>query len=113
MASDSITYHNPTEHIIRLGMLDLPDVPPKGDVEVPLHLAAPGRTDNGARGKSSIEQVAPQLQPKSPKDQALLGQVPAESPRESKIVTVARREVREAPGVAALRAARKAAESDD
>jgi hypothetical protein len=104
-----MVFTNPTKHIINLSALGIDSVEPGKDVEIPLSLAAPYRMDNGQRGKSPIEQVAPQLQPKNKEDLEAWLKVPPAPIPVSKIVSVAKREVQEAPGVRALReAAQKA-----
>ena len=102
---DSIVFTNPTEHTLDLAAVGLGSVSPGQDVPVPLYLCAPRRTDNGGRGKSPIEQVAPQLKPKDKADAELLAITPPEPKPVSKIVSVTARAPGEAPGVAAIRAA--------
>lgn len=99
-------FTNPTDYTIKLDSLGLDPVPPKSDVEIPLSLAAPYRHDNGSRGKSAVESVAPQLVPKDPQDLAAWNKIPEMLKQESRIVTVAARPAAEAPGVKALLAAK-------
>lgn len=94
---DSIGYHIP--------------IAPGDEVEIPFAIAAPTRKDNGTRGKSPIEMIAPQLTPKHSEDAKVWGKVPPLPTPVSRVVTVAPRHAAEAPGIAALRAARVAAET--
>lgn len=96
-------FKNPTEHVLLLDAVGLPPVAPGGEVEIPDHLAAPGRTDAGARAKSPIECVAPQLVPADKNDREAWMKTPPAPTPVSKIVTVAKRMPDEAPGVKALR----------
>lgn len=105
---ETMTFHNPTEHTLRLESVGLEDVGPGEECEIPLALCAPTRTDNGNRGKSPIEQVAPQLQPKNPSDLKTWKQVPPPPIPTSKIVSVSPRQASESPGVKALREQREA-----
>lgn len=105
---ESMLFTNPTDHTIRLDSLGLGSVGPGQDIEIPLALAAPYRRDNGARGPSPIEQVAPQLKPKADADRAAWLEVPTLAPPTSRVVSVAARAPGEAPGVKALRDARAA-----
>lgn len=107
--ADTMVFHNPTEHTIKLDSIGLDPVAPGQDVEVPLYLAAPVRADNGQRGKSPLEQVAPQLHPKDPADKAAWLEVPPHATAQSKIVTIAARAPSESPGVKALREKAEAA----
>lgn len=99
----SMKFKNPTDHVIILDAVGLPPVAPKGEVEIPDDLAAPGRTDAGQRSKSAIECVAPQLEPSDKADKEAWLKVPPMPAPVSKIVSVGRREPQEAPGVKALR----------
>lgn len=103
---------NPTEHTIVLDALGFDPVEPGGEVELPLGVCAPYRTDNGRRGKSPVEQVAPQLHPKNPEERKVWLEVPAPTVPVSKIVSNAPRHLQpqpEAPGVKALREKAEAA----
>lgn len=108
-----MVFTNPTEHTVNLGSLGIDPVGPGKDVEIPLTLAAPYRMDNGSRGKSPVEQVAPQLRPKNNDDLAEWLKVPPSATPVSRIVSVSPRQPVEAPGVKALReaAAAKVAEA--
>lgn len=108
---NTITFTNPTSHTIRLESIGLEDVAPGADIEVPLHLCAPTRADNGNRKHSPIETVAPQLRPKNDEDHKLWLKTPDPVKPQSKIVTVTARPASEAPGVAALRAQVEAAKA--
>jgi hypothetical protein len=108
MLHETMTFTNPTEHTLRLDAIGLDPVGPGKDVEIPLHLAAATRTDAGQRGKSPVEQVAPQLKPKREEDHKIWSQVPPVMPAQSKVVTVTARPASEAPGVKALRDAKAA-----
>lgn len=99
----TMKFKNTTKHVILLDSIGLPPVPPEGVIEVPDALAAPGRTDAGARSKSVIECVAPQLEPADKADMELWLQTPPAPTPVSRIVTIARRAPQEAPGVRALR----------
>lgn len=107
-AEETITFVNKSDHLIILDSVGLDPVPAGGTVEVPLHLAAPTRRDSGNRGKSPIEQVAPQLEPKDPEVKALWLQAPEPATPVSKIVSITPRAPSEAPGVKALREKREA-----
>lgn len=106
--SEVIRFKNPTKHTIKLESVGLDDVPPEGEIDVPLALAAPGRTDSGVRAKSPIECVAPQLIPADESDRKAWMDVPAPPTPVSKIVSIAARAPQEAPGVKALREKREA-----
>lgn len=105
---ETMVFHNPTEHTIRLDAIGLDPVPPNGEVEIPISLAAPTRTDNNQRGKSPLEQVAPQLEPKDPADRADWLKIPPHASPQSRVVSVTARPASEAPGVKALRESREA-----
>ena len=107
----TMIFHNPTEHTVKLDALGLDPVGPGQDCEIPLYLAAPTRTDNGNRGKSPVEQVAPQLHPKNEEDRKLWLEVPTPVAPQSKIVSVTARMPSESPGVKALREKKEAAEA--
>jgi hypothetical protein len=100
---ETMVFTNPTEHTVRLDALGFDSVGPGQDVELPLTLCAPYRTDNGQRGKSAVEGVAPQLRPKSEEDYKAWLDVPPPPVPVSKIVSVAARAPSEPPGVKALR----------
>ncbi len=100
---ETMLFINPTDHEINLSAIGMDPVPPKGEVEIPFHLCAPIRKDNGCRGASSLEGVAPQLQPKNPAQAKAWMEVPDHGPQQSKIVSVSARPMNEAPGVKALR----------
>jgi hypothetical protein len=107
--TEVMVFMNPTKFTLNLSALGIDPVEPGKDVEIPLALAAPYRMDNGQRGKSPLEQVAPQLQPKSKEDLEAWLKVPSPPTPTSRIVSVSKRPVQEAPGVKALReAAQKA-----
>ncbi len=106
--SGTMTFVNPTEHTLNLASLGLGTVPPKGEIELPLFLCAPTLTDNGNRGKSPIECVAPQLKPKNTEDASLWNKVPAPPTPTSRVVSVSPRQASEAPGVKALREQKEA-----
>lgn len=108
MSVEMMLFTNPTSHTINLDPLGLDQVAPGEDVAIPLHLAAPTRGDNGTRGKSAVESVAPQLHPKDPTDHEAWKKVPAPPTAESKIVSISSRPASEAPGVKALRDQREA-----
>lgn len=105
-------FKNTTKHVILLDAIGLPPVGPEETVDVPDAIAAPGRTDAGARSKSVIECVAPQLEPASKADKELWLQTPPPPTPVSRIVTVARRMPQEAPGVKALRELRLKQQAD-
>lgn len=110
----TMIFVNPTEHTIKLDALGFDPVSPKGEVELPLTVCAPTRTDNGQRGKSPVEQVAPQLHPKSEADRKAWLEIPAPPIPQSKIVANAARHLQpqpEAPGVKALREKAEAAKA--
>ncbi len=107
----TITFFNPTTHTITLDSIGLESVGPGESIDVPIELAAPTRKDNGTRGKSAIEQVAPQLHPKLQSDQDAWKITPPPATPVSKIVTTTQRAASEAPGVKALREARQASKS--
>jgi len=109
---ETMTFHNPTDHMIKLDAIGLDPVPPKSDAEIPLTLAAPTRKDNGTRGKSALEQVAPQLHPKNSKDHDAWKQTPEPVVPKSKIVAVTARPANEAPGVKTLRDLKALAEAE-
>lgn len=94
---------NPTDRIVNLHSIGCGEVEPGADVEIPLYLCAPSRTDAGARGKSAVEAVAPQLKPKDAADEKIWKQIPAPPIPQSKVVTIQARPASEAPGVKALR----------
>lgn len=103
---ETMIFVNPTEHTIKLDALGFDPVEPKGEVELPLSVCAPYRMDNGTRGKSPVEQVAPQLQPKDPEECKAWNDVPAPPTPVSKIVANFPRHLQpqpESPGVKALR----------
>ena len=106
--NDTMKFVNPTDHTINLHAIGCGEVEPKGEVDIPLYLCAPSRTDAGNRGKSAVENVAPQLEPKDPADKKAWKAVPAPPTPISKTVTIAPRPVAEAPGVKALREAKEA-----
>lgn len=99
-------FKNTSENPVNLGPVGLDTVEPGQEVDIPLELAAPGRTDAGARAKSVIECVAPQLKPVSPDDIKLWQAVPPPPEPKSRIVSVAGRATAEPPGVKALREAK-------
>lgn len=101
-------FTNTTNHTIVLDAVGLDPVPPNGDCLVPLTLAAPIRADNGQRGASPIEQVAPQLQPKDPAELKEWKKVPPMATPVSRVVTLSKRDPSEPPGVRALREAQEA-----
>lgn len=103
LKQETMIFTNPTDYTIKLEAIGHDPVAPGADVELPLELCAPTRKDNGERGKSPVEQVAPQLHPKHPADHEAWKQTPAPAKGESKIVTVAARAASESPGVKALR----------
>jgi hypothetical protein len=105
---ETMLFHNPTEHTINLDALGMDPVLPDGEVAIPLHMAAPLRTDNGNRGKSPVEQVAPQLRPKNPTDLKAWLAIPEPVKQESKIVTISARSPSEPAGVRALREKKEA-----
>lgn len=103
---------NPTDHVIKLDAIGLDPVAAKAEVEIPLSLCAPYRTDNGQRGKSPVEQVAPQLHPKNADERKAWEEIPAPPVPQSKIVANASRHLQpqpESPGVKALREKAEAA----
>lgn len=106
--NEVIRFKNPTEHTIKLACVGLDDVPPGGEIDVPLALAAAGRSDNGSRAKSPIECAAPQLHPVTETDKAAWKETPAPPTPVSRVVTIAARAPQEAPGVKALREKREA-----
>lgn len=106
--SETIKFKNPTTHTLKLEAAGLEDVPPGGEIEVPIELAAPGLADNGKRAKSAIECVAPQLVPVHEADKKAWERTPAPPEPKSKIVSIAARAKDEAPGVRALRQQREA-----
>ncbi len=106
--SDSMTFVNPTEHTLKLVSIGLPSVLPGGEIEIPLYLCAAKISDNGNRGKSPIECVAPQLRPKYESDHAIWTSIPAPPTPVSKVVSVSPRQASEAPGVKALREQKEA-----
>lgn len=106
--NEVIRFKNPTKHTIKLACIGLDDVPPDGEIDVPLALAAAGRSDNGSRAKSPIECAAPQLHPVEETDKAAWLDVPAPPTPVSRVVTIAARAPQEAPGVKALREKREA-----
>lgn len=106
---ETMVFTNPTEHTVKLAALGFDPVPPGKDVELPLEVCAPYRMDNGERGKSPVEQVAPQLRPKDPGEFEVWRKVPEPARAQSKIVTIAKRDPSEAPGVRALREQKAAA----
>lgn len=105
MSFEVIKFKNPTDTVIKLAPLGLPDVEPNGTVEVPIALAAPTRRDNGSRGSSSIEKCAPQLVPVDPEIRKEWDKAPAPPPPKSLMVTSERRDPDEPAGVKALREA--------
>lgn len=107
--NDTMKFVNPTDHTINLNAIGCGEVPPKGEVDIPLYLCAAQRTDAGNRGKSAVENVAPQLEPKDPEEKKLWKKIPDAPTPVSKIVTIAARPVAEAPGVKALREQKEAA----
>lgn len=106
--SETIRFKNPTDRTIKLEACGLEDVEAGGEIDVPIELAAPGRTDNGKRAKSSIECVAPQLVPVEEADRKAWEMTPTPPEPKSKIVSIAARAKDEAPGVKALRLQREA-----
>lgn len=103
MSEPTILFVNQSDSRVNLGAIGLPSIEPKGEIDVPISLAAAGRTAAGARAKSSIEHVAPQMRPKHEADLAVWMAVPPLPTPESKIVTVSARSPNEAPGIKALR----------
>jgi len=104
----TMVFHNPTEFTIKLDALGLDPVGPGQDCEIPLYMAAASRMDNGGRGKSPVEQVAPQLHPKHAEDRKIWEEVPPPPIPQSKIVSVTARAAHESPGVKALREKKEA-----
>ncbi len=102
-------FTNPTPHTVKLDALGFDSVGPGEDVELPLALCAPHRKDNGQRGNSPVENIAPQLRPKDPGEHELWSKVPPHGVPISKLVSVAPRPAQESPGVKALREKREAA----
>ena len=100
---ETMCFTNPTTHQIKLDAIGLDPVGPGEDCEIPLTLCAPTIRANGTRGKSPLEEVAPQLVPKDKIDHENWMKVPEPLPPQSKIVTIAGRMPSEAPGVKALR----------
>lgn len=100
---ETMIFTNPTNLTIKLDALGMDPVGPGQDVELPLQYCAPKRTDNGQRGKSPVESVAPQLRPKSDEDHKAWLEVPTPVTPQSRIVSVSARPVQEAPGVKSLR----------
>lgn len=107
--SDTMKFVNPTENTINLHAIGCGVVAPGGEVDIPLYLCAPGRTDAGNRGKSAVENVAPQLEPKDEADKKAWKAIPEAPTPVSKIVTIAPRPVAEPAGVKALREQKEAA----
>lgn len=103
--AQTMKFKNTSDRVVILDAVGLDPVAPGGEVEIPLELAAPGRTDAGSRAKSAIECVAPQLKPSSEADRKLWEATPPAPEPKSKIVTIASRQAQEAPGVKALREA--------
>lgn len=103
--SQTMKFKNTSQHVVILDSVGLDPVAPGGEVDIPLELAAPGRSDSGARSKSAIECVAPQLEPSAEADRKLWKQTPPPPEPRSKIVSVSARQPQEAPGVKALREA--------
>jgi hypothetical protein len=108
--SETVRFRNPTQHTLKLYCVGLEDVPPGGEIDIPMEICAPGRTDAGARKKSILEDVCPQLVPVADHDKEALGTVPPAPAPVSKIVSIAGRlqPPQEAPGVKALRDKREA-----
>ncbi len=108
--AETIRFKNPTAQTVKLRAVGMEDVPPGGEVDVPLELVAAGRAANGSRRKSALECVAPQLIASSEVDRAVLGETPSPPTPISKIVSIAKRLApQEAPGVKQLREKREAA----
>ena len=108
---ETMKFKNPTETSINLGPIGLGIVEPGDEVDIPLDLCAPNRMSSGARGKSSLENCAPQLIPVVAHESKVWKATPSEPTPVSKIVTVSRPVVViEAPGVKALREAKAAKE---
>jgi hypothetical protein len=110
MRNETIKFKNPTDRTIKLESIGLEDVEAGAEIEIPIELAAPGRSDSGNRTKSAIECVAPQLQPVDPIDLKAWMATPGAPEPKSKIVTIAARQGSEAPGVKALREQRQKAQ---
>lgn len=110
MRNETIKFKNPTDRTVRLESIGLEDVPANSEIEIPIELAAPGRSDSGTRTKSAIECVAPQLVPSDPVDLAAWLVTPGAPEPKSKVVTIAARQGVEAPGVKALRDQRQKAQ---
>ncbi|HEY6018724.1 MAG TPA: hypothetical protein VIY48_02190 [Candidatus Paceibacterota bacterium] len=109
MHNETMKFKNPTEHTINLDAIGLDPIGPGETVDVPLHLAAPGRGDNNARTKSAIECVAPQLHPVEESDHKAWKSVPPAPTPISKIVSIQQGPVqKDPPGVKALREAAQA-----
>jgi hypothetical protein len=104
--NETMKFKNPTEHVIKLDAVGLDPIGPGEIAEVPLHIAAPGRGDNGNRTKSALECVAPQLVPAEKTDHAAWMETPSAPTPVSKIVSIQQGLIqKEAPGVKALREA--------
>lgn len=108
MTTDFMKFTNPTDKLVKLGSIGLPDVQPGGTVDVPLGVCAPTIRDNGRRGASQIEKCAPQLVPLDPAEKAAWDLVPDPLPKISLQVTTAPRAPGEPAGVVALKNAKKA-----
>jgi hypothetical protein len=106
---ETMRFVNPTDHDINLHAIGCGIVKPGAEVEIPLYLCAPGRTDAGNRGKSAVENVAPQLEPKSEADKKTWKGIPDEPIPQSKIVSITARAPSEPAGVKALRDQKEAA----
>jgi hypothetical protein len=74
-------FRNNSDHVISLDTLGLPTVEPYAEIDIPDEHCTPKRTDGGQRQKSTIEQVAPQLQPSDLDQRAAWFEVPALLPR--------------------------------
>ena len=108
---NTIRFKNTSKDTVNLASVGLGKIPPGQEVDVPLHLAAPARLDNGSRGRSAIEKCAPQMEPVDPVIRDAWKQVPDPLPPRSLVVTTQRRPAEEPAGVKALRAAQEAAEA--
>jgi hypothetical protein len=112
---ETMKFKNTSDRTAILTALGLDDVAPGEVVDVPLYLCAAGRGDGGARKPSSIECVAPQMQPADPEEHREWTKIPPPPAPVSRIVSINNNKMATEPaGVKALReglAAKKAAES--
>jgi hypothetical protein len=115
MSIETMRFKNPTEHTLNGESLNLGEILPGAELDIPLRLCAPTRGDGGNRKPSPLETCIPQLIPADASMHKVWMKVPAAPALVSRIVSVNNNKPPGEPaGVQALReslAAKKASEA--